>query len=826
MRKTELSIPALRGHRPVRPHPTPRGRRGVGRIPLFLCALGVLVIGHNAAAVELISVDIHAVAGNAPSNTVAVNADGTFVAFYSDADDLVTGDRNGFRDVFVRNRQTHTTELVSVNDAGIQANADSHALGDAPAINGDGEVVAFYSDATNLVAGDANGQTDVFVRLRGPGKTQIVSLAADGSQGNGPSLSPSISADARYVAFQSLASNLVSDDTNQVADIFVRDLVANATERVCDQIQGNNYSYGPSISADGNFVAFTSAATNLVPHDTNHHLDVFVCNRQTGAIDIVSISTGGVQGNGDSILPAISADGRFVAFKSVASNLVPNDNNGVADVFVRDRLMGTTERVSVNTRGGDSDGASFPPSIDYAGRFVAFGSEADNLVPHDANDFSDVFVRDRQIGFTLEVDLNDQGQQANNGTLDVPPSVSGDGKAIGFISLASNLVNNDFNGVSDVYITSNPFFCESGICPTDLVCSNGMCQPENFPTATPTATATQTPAASATTAETPSVTPAPSETPTASSTASATATEIATATATAMVVATDTPTETVEPTATETPAAGATSTETGTATASETPTANTTTTTTATTTATETPAGSATPTGSAVATTSPTETATPSASATATETASATATETSTATASATASETATLPETETPTATAPATSTSTAVASATATETAAPTASSTATQTSIPTATASSTASSTATQTSIPTSTATTTAPIITFTPTLIPTATATATATASHTAAPTSTATSSATTAPTSTQTPAATATATLVRTGTATVVVPTAAPVKKLDKDACQCAVSSPSQTRRGAVMWLSGVAALLLRRRRFKSPRGQG
>ena len=832
MRKTEISTPALRGHRPVRPRPAPRGRHGFGRSLLFLSALGVLVIGHSAAVVELISVDIHAVAGNAPSNTVAVNADGTFVAFYSDADDLVTGDRNGFRDVFVRNRQTHTTELVSVNDAGMQGNADSHALGDAPAINGDGAVVAFYSDATNLVAGDANGQTDVFVRLRGSGKTQIVSLATDGSQGNGPSLSPSISADARYVAFQSLASNLVSDDTNQVADIFVRDRVANATERVCDQIQANNYSYGPSISADGNFVAFTSAATNLVPHDTNHHLDVFVCNRQMGAIDIASISTAGAQGNGDSILPAISADGRFVAFKSVASNLVPNDNNGVADVFVRDRLMGTTERVSVNTRGGDSDGTSFPPSIDYSGRFVAFGSEADNLVPHDANGFSDVFVRDRQIGFTLEVDLNDQGQQANNGTLDVPPSVSGDGKAIGFISLASNLVNNDFNGVSDVYITSNPFFCQSGICPTDLVCSNGMCQPESIPTATPTATTTQTPAASATTAETPSVTPVPSETPTVSSTATATATEIATETATAMVVATDTPTEIVEPTETETavatetetPTAGATSTEIGTATATETPTANTTTTTTATTTATETP------TGSAVATTSPTETETPSASATATETASATAAETSTATASATASETATPPETETPTATAPATSTSTAVASATATETAAPTASSTATETSIPTATASSTAvaSSTATQTSIPTSTATATVP--TITPTLIPTATATAsstaTATASHTAVPTSTATSSATTAPTSTQTPVATATATSVRTGTATVVAPTAAPVKKLDKDACQCAVSSPSQTRRGAVMWLSGVAALLLRRRRFKSPRGQG
>jgi len=420
---------------------------------------------------------------------------------------LVTGDRNGFRDVFVRNRQTQTTELVSVNSAGIQANADSHALGDAPAISGDGQVVAFYSDATNLVTGDGNGQTDVFVRLRGPGQTEIVSVATDGSQGNGPSLSPSISADARYVAFQSLAANLVADDTKNVADIFVRDLVANVTERVCDLIQGNNYSYGPSISADGNFVAFTSAATNLVPHDTNGHLDVFVCNRQTGVIDIVSISTAGVQGNGDSTLPAISMDGRFVAFNSVASNLVPNDNNGVADVFVRDRLKGTTERISVNTLGGDSDGASFSPSIDYSGCFVGFGSEADNLVPHDENGVSNVFARDRQSGVTIAVDLNDQGQQANNGTLDVSPSVSGDGTAVGFISLASNLVTNDFNGVSDVYIMSSPSICRTSMCPIGLVCSpSGLCVPANVPTATPTGGTTATEMSTATATETPTAT--------------------------------------------------------------------------------------------------------------------------------------------------------------------------------------------------------------------------------------------------------------------------------------------------------------------------------
>ncbi|MGH3056206.1 MAG: TolB family protein, partial [Gaiellaceae bacterium] len=349
---------------------------------------------------------------------------------------------------------------------------------------GDGLIIAFYSDATNLVADDTNGQSDVFVRLRSSATTERVSLGADGAQGNGPSLNPSINRDGNLVAFQSQASNLVPNDHNGLADIFVHDRSGETTERVCDGIEPNGSSFAPSISANGRFVAFTSAATNLVPAvpDKNGHLDIFVCDRETGAIDIASISSDGSQGNGDSILPAISEDGRFVAFKSLASNLVPNDFNNLVDVFVRDREGQVTERISESFSGGDSNDVSFPPSISYDGRFVAFGSAANNIVRADVNHVSSVFVRDRMFKLSLLVDVNALGQQANAGTPDVPPSVSGDGKQIGYVSFASNLVVvPDRNGTSDVFIAGNPFFCPGGICPDGLMCQNGMCVPEVVP---------------------------------------------------------------------------------------------------------------------------------------------------------------------------------------------------------------------------------------------------------------------------------------------------------------------------------------------------------
>ena len=721
--------------------------------------------------VELISVSIVGTSGNASSSGVAANFEGNVVAFYSNATDLVRGDTNQVRDVFLRDRVHAMTERISLNSMGEQGNRASHATGFPPAIDADGQIAAFYSEATNLVPDDTNDQSDVFVRLRSASKTERVSVSADGQQGNGPSLNPSISGDGQLVAFQSRASNLTTNDQNGLSDIFVRDRGNSTTERICDSVEPNGFSYAPSISANGRFVAFTSAATNLVPGrpDLNGQLDIFVCDRTTGAIDLASVSTEGVQGNGDSILPAISEDSRFVAFKSLASNLVPDDRNGVVDVFVRDRVAHTTERISVSFFGGNANDASFPPSISYDGRFVAFGSAASNIVRADVNQLPSVFVRDRMFNLTLLVDVNAHGDQANGAASDVPPSVSGDGRQIGYVSFASNLAGPDRNETSDVFIAGNPFFCPGGICPPDLMCQGGMCMPEVVPTPTPTATG-------------------PTATRTATATATATgptATRTATATATGP---TTTPTATpTGPTATATPT-GPTATQTGTTT----PTGPT-----ATQTGTTTPTG---PTATQTGTTTPTG---PTATQTGTTTPTGpTATQTGTTTPT---GPTATQTGTTTPTG-------PTATQTATATG---PTTTPTATATALgPTATLTATVGTsdccqcegTCAAPSggacppgcnpVRQAACLSTGACATFTP-VGPTATATATTAVS----------------PTRTRTAIGSPTPTFTPGGGG------------LDQDACQCAVApNPQRTRRGILLWLSGPAMLLLRRWRRRSGRG--
>ena len=294
------------------------------------------------------------------------------------------------------------------------------------------------------------------------GSTERVSVDCAGNQGNGNSWSPAISAKGRFVAFASRADNLVPDDTNNSADIFVHDRKTGATERVSVDSagnQGNGDSLGPAISADGRFVAFASRADNLVPGDTNNTqgADIFVHDRKTGATERVSVDSAGNQGNGDSLGPAISADGRFVAFESGADNLVPGDTNNTdlfmstgADIFVHDRKTGATERVSVDSAGNQGNGDSLGPAISADGRFVAFESWADNLVPGDTNNTDlfpstgvDIFVHDRKTGATERVSVDSAGNQGNGDSLG--PAISANGRFVAFASRADNLVPGDTN---------------------------------------------------------------------------------------------------------------------------------------------------------------------------------------------------------------------------------------------------------------------------------------------------------------------------------------------------------------------------------------------
>ncbi len=433
------------------------------RVCLILHAfVGWAALSFSAAAQTTTRVSVSSAGAQAnglSSQRPAISADGRLVAFESDAANLVAGDTNASFDVFVRNRETGQTTRVSISSMGEQGDSRS----EAPAISADGRFVAFSSYASNLVTGDTNNVPDVFVHDRQTGQTTRVSVSSGGNQANDFSGGPSISADGRFVAFSGLASNLVVGDTNGKDDVFVHDRQTGVTTRVSvasTGAQGNMFSQSPSISAEGGLVAFFSASNNLVPGDTNNSWDVFVHDRQTTQTSRVSVASTGAQASNHSSSPSISADGRFVSFRSVASNLIPGDTNGADDLFVHDRQTGLTARVSVSTTGTQANGGSFFASISADGRWVAFHSSATNLVAGDTNARQDIFVHDRQLAQTTRESVTTAGGQGNGWS--VLPCITPDGRYVAFASDATNLVPGDTNNVYDTFVRDRgppPPFC-------------------------------------------------------------------------------------------------------------------------------------------------------------------------------------------------------------------------------------------------------------------------------------------------------------------------------------------------------------------------------
>jgi Tol biopolymer transport system component len=342
-----------------------------------------------------------------------------------------------------------TTELVSVASDGTQGNAESYA----PSISADGRYVTFSSNASNLVEGDTNGNTDIFVHDRVTGVTQRVSVASDGAQGYDLDnwITSSISADGRYVAFKSGADNLVEDDTGGI-DCFVHDRLTGEITRVSvasNGAEGGSDGVAPAISADGRYVAFISYAPSIREGDTNLYENIFVHDRVTGQTTLESVSSEGIQGNNFSVAPSISADGRYVAFKSKADNLVEGDTNGVVDCFVHDQVSRETTRVSITSDGTQANAPCafyewaliFDPSISADGRYVAFNSGATNLVEgfiEYANiwGYTNIYSHDRVTGETTLVSVSSDGKQANGDSL--LSAISADGRYVAFISDATN----------------------------------------------------------------------------------------------------------------------------------------------------------------------------------------------------------------------------------------------------------------------------------------------------------------------------------------------------------------------------------------------------
>jgi len=497
-------------------------------------AVAALVLPGRVAAeqpvIGLISVNTRGAAGDGPSQGPSVSHDGLFVAFWSSATDLLQSPApatNGLRNVYVRNVQIGVTELISVGTDGKAGNGNSPNGIAAPAISADGNFVAFSSAATNLVDDDPNGHIeDIFVRDRGAGVTQLISLAAGGGGADGPSSNPSISFDGRFVAFQSAATNLVAGVTPSKTNIYIWDRDSGDIHLVSIAFDGGDTdgdSKTPSISGDGRVVAFSSTATNLLASPLTGPQQVYVRLLDEGTTELVSLNNAGTPGNRSSFGPAADGDGGVIAFKSDATNLtnlgVP-DTNGATDVFVRIRAgeNSRTEIVSISNENVQSKENSEFPGIDASGNFVAFPNFDDFFDPNDGNHVSDVFVRDRANEKIARISVEMNGLSDGEVSIE-PPSVSPEGQWIGFSDASTKLApNTDENGTFDVFLACNPLMppCPPGAAtatatvtevtptatlpPTNTSTSTPIVTPTPSPTATPTGTNTSTPTVSTPTA--------------------------------------------------------------------------------------------------------------------------------------------------------------------------------------------------------------------------------------------------------------------------------------------------------------------------------------
>ena len=393
-----------------------------------------------AGSIERISVDSGSIQFNYTTTfNLALSADGRYVVFNAN----VASGSSSQAHTYLHDRATGITESVTIGNDG------SNVQHSGPIdISDDGRYVVFASSYL-----DGSNNLDVYVRDRTTSTTERISVASDGNPstvGSGAG-GISISGNGRYVTFVSPASDIVDGDTNGETDVFVRDRVTGTTQRVNIASDGtqangndNSVSIKARISTDGRYIVFNTPASNLVPNDTNGKSDIFIHDRLNGTTTRVNLANDGAQSIGHDDWFELSSDGRYVVFGSFDSNLVANDNNGTNDIFVRDLVMGTTELVSIADDGSQANSFSAYPSISANGRYVSFNSMATNLVAGGTPQALAIFVRDRIANTTEMVDTPHDGSAANYFSFG-HSAVSGDGRYVAFSSGASNLVAGDSN---------------------------------------------------------------------------------------------------------------------------------------------------------------------------------------------------------------------------------------------------------------------------------------------------------------------------------------------------------------------------------------------
>jgi len=361
-------------------------------------AVDVFLRDRVNATTERISRRPNGVQANDSSGGAMMNPIATFFTYYSFATNLVPSDTNGFSDIFLATRDPDTAAItltrISKGLEGAEANGDSF-LSD---LSDDGTQVLYDSAATNLVPVDDNVWSDVFWYDQDNDSTTKISISNNNTPGNARSERPRISADGSYAIYYSYATNLVTGDTNNEPDIFGVDLGTFQVTRLSVGSNGSQANLGArpeyAISPDGRYIVFASDSTNLVANDTNGTTDIFLYDRATNTTRLISVARDGARANGGSYDPSISANGRFIAFNTLATNLLPNDTNGIADAVVVDRFTRLVQQVASSYDGSPVDGDSGTPQFSEDGLSVTFFSAATNLVISDTNDFTDIFWRD------------------------------------------------------------------------------------------------------------------------------------------------------------------------------------------------------------------------------------------------------------------------------------------------------------------------------------------------------------------------------------------------------------------------------------------------
>ncbi|MGZ6912601.1 MAG: TolB family protein [Acidimicrobiia bacterium] len=405
-----------------------------------------------------------------------ISPDGRFVVFTSDSPDIVPNDHNNAADVFLRDTKLGTTERVSIADN----EGEGSFGGYGGLVSADGRYVAFSSDSDNLLAtADNNGSTDVFLRDRQLGTTTRVSVKNAGGEANDSSYLQSMTPDARIIVFNSDADNLIgTTDQNFSTDVYIRDRGANKTQRISvatDGTEGDLDSTYGSISDDGRYVAFLSNASNFDENDSGVFQDVYLRDRTAGTTTRLSALADGTEADSDSTNVIISGDGKVVVFDTDASNLLPvSDDNGATDVYAASVATGAIERISSRPDGGDASDFSFVAGVSDDGRYVFFQSGAKDLVGNSLLAATDGFVRDRTAGRTVLAATTQKMTEPLGPSADLsgssPNAISGDGRYLLFSSTATDVMaDGDTNStISDVYLESNPVPLVLGVTPNSL----------------------------------------------------------------------------------------------------------------------------------------------------------------------------------------------------------------------------------------------------------------------------------------------------------------------------------------------------------------------